>query len=181
MFRYLALALAFGVTACESYEQPPSATAQKWLCGREYVNHAWGYQRHGTVIDASGTVLRYDIRSAVNNLVNPWSPKDALHMSEDELKLRYNGATATERKVPAADIAKNYPLIAEAARAKPTDPKMTAADMGQHLTYCLAYDEVTHSYSEVMIDNRGDWTSTNPSPAARTLSAWLDQALGPEN
>jgi hypothetical protein len=29
-----------------------------------------------------------------------------------------------------------------------------------------------------MLDNRGDWDSTNPSPAAKTLRAWLDSALG---
>jgi hypothetical protein len=29
-----------------------------------------------------------------------------------------------------------------------------------------------------MLDNKGDWDSTNPSPAAKTLAAWLDSRLG---
>lgn len=185
MFRHLALALTFlataSVSACESYEQPPLATAQKWLCGREYVNHAWGYQRHGVVIDAQGAVLKYDFRRSTSNQVTPWSPTDPAHLTEDDLKARYEGAKETGKKIPAGDLSKHYPLIAEAAKTKPTEPTMTAADMGQTLTYCLTYDEATHSYSQVLIDNKGDWTNSNPSPAARTLSAWLDQALGPES
>ena len=50
--------------------------------------------------------------------------------------------------------------------------------MGQHLLYCYTYDAAKRTYGQVMLDNRGDWDSTNPSPAAKTLVAWLNSRLG---
>src|SRR5262245_29014772 len=55
-------------------EPTPVTTQQTWLCGREYVNHAWGYQRRGVVVDMAGNVWRYDFRGSPTALVNPWQP-----------------------------------------------------------------------------------------------------------
>ncbi len=189
MFRPALLAsVAFlGVAACEvdgpvgTDQAGSTAGAQTWLCGREYANQAWGYQRRGVVLDISGKVWRYEIRSMPNAMVNPWQPKDVSAMSEEELKLRYDGATATGKQVPAEDIARNLGLIGEAAQAVPTEPKGVGADMGQTLTYCYTYDQSRRLYSQVMLDNKGDWVSTNPSPAARTLVNWLATTLGEVN
>src|SRR5262249_41711714 len=109
--------------------QPTVETQQTWLCGREYVNMAWGYQRRGVVLDAQGNIWKYNIKSSPTALVNPWSPKDLANMSEEELKSRYNGATVIG-KVPIEDIARHLPLIGEATSAKPTEPKGVGADMG---------------------------------------------------
>jgi hypothetical protein len=46
--------------------------------------------------------------------------------------------------------------------------------MGQTLTYCYTYDAGTRTYSQVMLDNKGDWDSTNPSQAAKNLRSWLN-------
>jgi hypothetical protein len=172
------------LTACEvdatkpSTPPDPAATGQTWLCGREYVNQAWGYQRRGVVLDTAGNIWRYDFKSSPAALVNPWGPKDVSVMSEEELKLRYNGAMTTGTKVPVEEIARHMPLIADAADATPPQPKSVGADMGQNLLYCYTYDAATRSYGQVMLDNKGDWESTNPSPAAKTLAAWLDSRLG---
>jgi hypothetical protein len=152
----------------------PIGTGQTWLCGREYVNHAWGYQRRGAVIDTSGNIWRYSFQSSPKALVNPWSPKDARNMSEEELKLRYNGATVSGEKIPVDEIARHMPLIAAAAKASPTDPKSAGADMGANTLYCYLYDPKSRTYAEVMLDQKGDWESTNPSNAARTLASWVD-------
>jgi hypothetical protein len=176
------------LTACDADATKPStppadpvttpATQQTWLCGREYHNQAWGYQRRGVVLDTLGHVWRYNIKSMPNALVNPWQPKDLTSMSEEELKLRYNGATTTDQVVLAAEIAANLPLIAEAAAAKPTEPKGVGADMGSNTLYCYTYDAGKRTYAQIMLDQKGDWESTNPSTAAKTLGAWLDKALG---
>lgn len=186
MFRPVLLAgLAFlGVSACEAVgpvDTVPATSGQTWLCGREYANQAWGYQRRGVVLDTAGSVWRYEIRSVPNTMVNPWQPKDVSKMSEDEVKLRYAGAVATGKKVSLEEIGRNAGLIDQAAQAKPTEPKGVGADMGQTLTYCYSYDGSRREYSQVMLDNKGDWVSTNPSPAAKTLVAWLDGALGEVN
>jgi len=172
------------LTACEvdatkpSTPPDPAATGQTWLCGREYANQAWGYQRRGVVLDTAGNVWRYDFKSSPAALVNPWGPKDVSVMSEEELKLRYNGAMTTGTKVPVEEIARHMPLIADAADATPPQPKSVGADMGQYLLYCYTYDAARRSYAQVMLDNKGDWESTNPSPAAKTLAVWLDNRLG---
>ena len=176
------------LTACDADATKPSTppadpaatptTQQTWLCGRESHNQAWGYQRRGVVLDASGNIWRYDIKSSPTALVNPWQAKDLANMSEEELKLRYNGAVTSGQKVPAAEIAANLPLIAEAAAARPTEPKGVGADMGSNTLYCYTYDPAKRTYAQVLIDQKGDWESTNPSDAAKTLAAWLDKALG---
>lgn len=187
MSRHALLAAVSLVTlaACEDVATKPSTppdptvtTQQTWLCGREYVNMAWGYQRRGVVLDTQGNVWKYDFKGSPTALVNPWGPKDMANMSEDELKLRYNGAMTTGTKVPTEEIARHLPLIAEAANAKPTQPKSVGADMGQNTLYCYTYDAAARTYAQVMLDNKGDWDSTNPSQAAKTLSAWLDSRLG---
>lgn len=156
---------------------PAASIAQTWICGREYENMAWGYQRRGVVLDAKGTLWRYDIKSSPAALVNPWHANDLAHMSEEELKLRYNGAQAAGT-VPVEEIARHLPLIDEASKAKPTEPKGVGADMGAHVLYCFTYDAATHSYAQVLLDQKGDFESTNPSDAAKTLAAWLNTRLG---
>jgi hypothetical protein len=172
------------LTACEVEATKPSTppqptvdTQQTWLCGREYHNQAWGYQRRGVVLDASGNIWKYDFKGSPAALVNPWQAKDMANMSEEELKLRYNGAMVSG-KVPAEDIARHFALIAEAAKATPTEGKSVGADMGSNTLYCYAYDDAKRTYSEVLLDLKGDWEKTNPSDAAKTLTAWLDKALG---
>ncbi|MEQ1867738.1 MAG: hypothetical protein ABL996_24215, partial [Micropepsaceae bacterium] len=150
---------------------------QTWLCGREYVNHAWGYQRFGTVLDTAGNIWKYKIERAPAGEAKPWNPNDMSMLTEEDLKMRYEGAMTTGAKVPAEEIARNAALIEEASQATPTTPKGVGADMGQHLLYCYTYDAAKRTYGQVMLDNRGDWDSTNPSPAAKTLATWLDSHL----
>jgi hypothetical protein len=179
-----AAALAACDTAATRPETPPpeppvvTDTGQTWLCGREYVNHAWGYQRRGVVFDTTGNVWRYSFQSSPKALVNPWGPKDMGRMSEEELKLRYNGAMVSGGNIPAEEIARHMPLIAEAAKAKPTEPKSVGADMGADTLYCYLYDPQSRTYAQVMLDQKGDWESTNPSGAAKTLAAWVNSRIG---
>ena len=183
MSRQLLLAAVSAATlaSCDGAIKPSEATTpsgQTWMCGREYVNHAWGYQRRGVLLDTAGTVWRYEFKGSPTALVNPWSPKDMSRLSEDELKLRYNGAVTTGKKVPADEITQHLPVIEEASNATPTQPKSVGADMGQNTLYCYTYDTAARTYAQVMLDNKGDWESTNPSSAAKTLTIWLDATLG---
>jgi hypothetical protein len=189
MTRFAWLAVPFvTLTACEEGVKRPdvppadaatvAAAGQNWLCGFEYVNHAWGYQRRGAVLDTKGHIWTYDFRSSPTALVNPWGPKDLANMSEEELKLRYNGAADTGQKVTAEEIERHLPLIAEAAKGGATEPKNVGADMGAFTRYCFTYDAASGRYSQVMLDQKGDWETTNPSEAAKTLNAWLTPIVG---
>lgn len=178
--RLVLLALLAGLAGCETSQPPsPPAVTQNWICGIEYVNHAWGYQRRGLVIDAQGKVLRHDVRADGNPPAGRWMPADVTRMSAQELAPRYEGARETGRTVPVAEIAQHLPLIAEAARTKPDEARTTAADMGSWTTYCLLHDASSGTYAEIMLDERGDLTSANPSPAARKLAAWVNRIVGP--
>jgi hypothetical protein len=173
----LVAALA-GCEAVPASSQPPAPVAQNWICGREYVNHAWGYARNGTVIDRDGNVWRYSNRTAPNTADNRWSPKDPAHLTDDDLKARYQGSTNAGIHVSPQDIAQRVPLIAQAATGKLTAPRMTAADMGAFVTYCYLHDAGQHSYREVTLEQHGDLTMANTAPEAQALKTWIDQVLG---
>jgi hypothetical protein len=152
----------------------PEATPQSWICGQEYENYAWGYQRHGVALDGEGRVWRYDVKGTPASLPNPWHAKDPNNLSEDDLKARYNGAVDTGRRVSADDIAEHMPLIREAGTIAPTQGRNAGADMGETTLYCLARHVPHANYRQVLIDQKGDIERTNPSPAAKALGAWLD-------
>jgi hypothetical protein len=173
----LVAALA-GCEAVPASAPPASPLAQTWVCGREYVNHAWGYVRYGTVIDRDGNVWRYNNRTAANTADNRWSPKDHLHLSESDLRARYNGATKASIQVSPGEIARHVPLIDEAANGKLSEPRMTAADMGEFVSYCYQYDATQQSYRPVILEQHGDVTMANASRAAQDLASWIDKALG---
>lgn len=154
----------------------PAPSQQTWLCGREYVNHAWGYQRRGVVLDVSGNIWKYEVMGAG---ARPWNVTDVTRLTEADLKMRYEGAmVVTGKKVPQPEVDKVRPLIGDAAEATPTQPSSRGADMGQTLTYCYTYDAGSRTYSQVMLDNKGDWDSTNPSQAAKNLRSWLNGWFG---
>ena len=179
MMRVALLAFVAGLAGCETAPVASSQGAgQPWVCGIEYVNHAWGYQRRGLIIDGSGKVLRHDVRADGKPPAQRWMPADAAHLTEQDLAARYEGARATDRTVPPTEISAHLPLIAEAAATKPGEGQTTAADMGSWTTYCLLRDARTATYAEVLLDERGDLTRSNPSPAARQLSAWVTRTVG---
>lgn len=172
------LAALAGCEAVPASSQPPASLAQSWICGREFVNHAWGYVRYGTVIDRDGNVWRYNIRNMPANTGHPWNAPNTNKLSEDDLKARYNGATKTDIHVSLEDIARHFPLIAEASNGKLTEPRMTAADMGEFVSYCYQYDATQHSYRQVILKQHGDLTMENTSQAAHDLASWIDKVLG---
>lgn len=167
---------------------PGSATTtpseQTWICGREHENHAWGYWRAGMVLDASGNIWSYKISKSRGDLTSEErsGPADMKRLTEADLQMRYKTATVVAgNKVPALEIAEQLPLIAAAARAKRTKQSPNGADRGRTLVYCYTYDAHARVYSQVMLDETGNWKSTNPSQAAKRLTAWLDGLFRPPN
>ena len=175
--------LAGCTTASTDASDQPSAepTPQHWICGREYENFAWGYQRRGVVLDGYGNVWRYDFKGTPASLPNPWHAKDLNALTEAELKVRYNGAADTGKHVADDDIARHMALIREAARTPPTEGRHVGADMGATVVYCLARNVPGATYRQVLIDQKGDVESTNPSSAAKELAAWLNGVFKGEN
>ena len=181
MKRIFAVALtAIALSACNSVNAAsgdpgamPEPAKQSWICGREYENFAWGYQRHGVVIDGDGHVLKYDFKGTPAGLPNPWHAKDMNNMSEAELRQRYNGAVDTGKRVSADEIAQHVALMRDAAQTPPTEGRNAGADMGETTVYCLVRDVPSGTYRQVLLDQKGDFERTNPSSAAKALATWL--------
>jgi hypothetical protein len=121
-----------------------------------------------------GNIWRYDFKGTPTSLPNPWHAKDLNSQTEDELKVRYNGASDTGKHISTDDIAQHMALIREAARTPPTEGRHVGADMGETIVYCLARNVPGATYRQVLIDQKGDIESTNPSSAAKELASWLD-------
>lgn len=174
----IALLSFTALAACNTLPppEPPSREQkpQRWICGREYENHAWGYQRRGVVLDNTGTIWRYDIKSSPAALVNPWQPKNLANLTENELQDRYNGAADTGKRIDPEEIARRMALIRDASTAQPTEPRHVGADMGATVLYCLARNVPGATYRQVLIDQKGDMETTNPSSAAKELATWLN-------
>ena len=103
MKRFATAALTLFVLAACNAPGPaaPETTepvAQHWICGREYVNFAWGYQRRGVVLDGDGHVWSYQIKGTPQSLPNPWQPKDLNKLTAADLSVRYNGAVDTGQR-----------------------------------------------------------------------------------
>ncbi len=181
MKRIFAAAIAtFALSACNSMNAASGdsgatsePTKQSWICGREYENFAWGYQRHGVVIDGDGHVLKYDFKGTPASLPNPWHAKDVNNMSEAELRQRYNGAVDTGKRASIDDIAQHMAPIRDAAQTPPTEGRNAGADMGETTVYCFVRNMPGGTYRQILLDQKGDFERTNPSSAAKALVAWL--------
>src|SRR5215468_5400433 len=109
----LVLLILGGCTNTGAANEPSAgAPSQRWICGREYVNFAWGYQRHGVVLDGEGHVWAYEFKGSPTSLPNPWQPRDLDALTEDELRVRYNGAVDTGKHADPSDIARHLATIA---------------------------------------------------------------------
>lgn len=184
MKRFATAALTLFVLAACNAPGPaaPETTepvAQHWICGREYVNFAWGYQRRGVVLDGDGHVWSYQIKGTPQSLPNPWQPKDLNKLTAADLSVRYNGAVDTGQRTTADDVAQHMPLIREASATPPTEGRHVGADMGATVLYCLARNVPGGSYRQVLLDQKGDVETSNPSSAAKELAVWLTHVLGP--
>ena len=163
--------------ATEPSTPTATPTGQTWMCGREHVNYARGYRRTGMALDVSGDIWSYTIEKRPGNIKDgdEWPPAGRKRFTGADLQARYKTATVVfGTKVPASEIAKYFALIADAAKAKPTKPSQSGADRGQMIVYCYTYDARVSAYSQVMLDESGNWRSTNPSQAAKKLTSWLD-------
>jgi len=175
----IAALIALPLCACNSSGSgaagQPSAPGpqQRWVCGREFENFAWGYQRRGVVLDGEGHVWSYAFKGTPASLPNAWHAKDFNALSEDELRARYDGAVDTGQRVDPDDIARHVALIIDASKAQPTEGRQVGADMGATVVYCLARNVPYATYRQVLIDQKGDFDRSNPSSAAKALETWL--------
>jgi hypothetical protein len=146
-----------------------------WLCGWELVATGIGYSRYGAVIDTSGNLYSYG--EARNPSDGQRFSRGKEVWSQAELDRRYEGSIVRRAAVPVEEITRHMPLISGAAAEEVVVQAHLGSDLGIDILYCLIRDPATDRYTRVVLDELGEVQSMNPSPAARTLVAWLESRL----
>jgi hypothetical protein len=133
----------------------------------EYLNHAWGYQHNGFIIDNEGNIMTYS---------NPdnWNFPDedlsisALLAAENLSKCRKLG-----KKIPIDELQKYSRYINNIASSKVTALKSVAADAGSYDYICYKFSENTNTYKGYLIKREGDFTCENLNFYAKRVVSWM--------
>ncbi len=132
-----------------------------------YINHAWGFQEHGWLIDKEGNIRSFNKpENFVQGLKGAYLSLEDL---EHNLGLTDSIIGNVEHKVLEKYI--NYiPAASEGAIGK---SKSIAADAGSSVLSCYMYDPDMDAYQYVFLAESGDWEQFNLSAEAEKLVDWL--------
>ncbi|MFC1618797.1 hypothetical protein ACFL45_02525 [Candidatus Neomarinimicrobiota bacterium] len=146
---------------------------QEFLFEFNYTG-ARGYENEGFYIDYEGQVIfyRYDAgRDA------PWEPEDFLHPTTEELLEKYNHFPQQVRVIDPDTLYAQYLLIHEAAAGTYSERVNTGADIGSYAYICYVYHVNRDQYDAIYLDEWGDSSYENLSPAADSLVSWLETII----
>ncbi|MCX6253659.1 MAG: hypothetical protein NTV31_04190 [Bacteroidia bacterium] len=133
----------------------------------DYINYAWGYQHHGTIIDNEGNVLTY-------NNPEDWNfPDDDLGLSESQVAENINKCIQTSKKIPKEELQRYAKYIKNIASSKVTALKNVAADAGSLEYICYQFSESTGMYKGYLIKMEGDFTCENLNFYSKKVAAWM--------
>ena len=133
----------------------------------EYVNHAWGYQHNGFMIDNDGNVLTY------NNPVYWNFPDNELNIYESQVADNISKCVLTSTKIPKEELNKYTNYINNIASSKVTALKNVASDFGSLEFICYQYSERTEAYKGYLIKMEGDFTCENLNFYSKKVVAWI--------
>jgi hypothetical protein len=163
----LYISLLAPLAACGN---PPTETAdeitQTYLFEVEHVNHAWGMQWHGLVIDREGNINAYDHSNEL------WSPVEDDSYSETELQDKYEHVSRYVGRIDEATVVHQFNRIA-GVPDQLSEPQYPCRDAGG-LTYrAFRYETATGRYLPLLLRQEGDVVRENTSDEAEELAAWL--------
>lgn len=135
----------------------------------EYMNHAWGFQQHGWLIDSAGNVYCY-------NLPENWYEPDSNGVIEaDALKANILKTDSICYSVNSTDLDIKIQLIEAAADGVLKEPVSVMADAGAFSYYAFLYDANAEKYQRILLWQTGDNLIENTSVEAKELFEWLDE------
>ncbi len=134
----------------------------------EYINHAWGYQHGGWIIDNSGEVLGY-------SLPNEWTfPDSTGYISEADLEKNLSQSdTIYNYQIGTSELDRKIRLISGAAKGRLSEKMNVMADAGGWSYYCYIWDDSKNKYQRILLDLKGDFEQFNMSAEALSLVIWL--------
>lgn len=140
---------------------------QKILFHYEYVNHAWGYQHRGWMIDSSGDVYCY-------NLPKNWHHCDSLGLIDESfLESNLLQTDSVCFTVDKTELGSMLTLIEKASKGEISEPKQEMFDAGTKVYKAYMLNSATNKYESVVIKQTGDYQIENKSQAAQELYNWL--------
>jgi hypothetical protein len=156
------------LTSCEkeNYVHFPNA-GQKVLFQVEYINHAWGFDHSGIVIDSSGNVGYFKFPK------NWHSPDTASWLSESEMNENLTQFDTVFSAVDKNTVLKYFSMLENVSEGQLSKPYNTMFDAGETTYSGYLYDSDKKIYKHVLIKCVGDWSIDNDSPQAEEVYDWL--------
>jgi len=157
------------LTGCDHVpnENPRYAIRQKALFQFEYVNHAWGRQHNGWLIDSSGELHCY-------NLPNNWTfPDSSGTISAEDMERNLQNTDSVCYQIDAEELKAKFSLLPLAAKGPTSDPVNEMYDAGIVIYAGYILNPVNNRYERVMLQQTGDFRIDNQSAQAKELYEWL--------
>lgn len=160
------VALACGaLTGCNSVTAPVDAAGT--LFEVEYANYAWVPTYYGFVIDAEGTIHRFDFDGKT------WEGSGRERLSEGELEAKWRHGAEVTGEVDDGTIEAMRTRAAGVAAGNLTPPQNLCADAGTITYSAYRYDPETREFGRVILQREGDVAQVNQSADARAIVEWL--------
>lgn len=133
----------------------------------DHINHAWGYQHAGFIIDNEGNVLAY------NNPDNWNFPGKDLVLSEKDVEENLLMCTPVSVSIKDDELRKYSAYIRHIASSKVTAIKNTGADAGTTEFICWQFSAGTGEYKGYLIKMEGDFTCENLNFYSKKVVSWM--------
>jgi hypothetical protein len=166
MNTYILGLLAILLGACEelNYDGPED---QPVYFEYNYINHAWGFQHHGWLIDGEGYRRYFNLPDSFR------VPDSTGYLSLEALEYNVGQADSIIDQVDGDELAKYMDYIPGAADGEIGKSQVIAADAGASVLSCYLYDPAKDAYRYVFLAQSGDWEQFNLSEEAGVLVDWL--------
>lgn len=163
---FLVAMMGLLLTGCE--EEPCGCVEEQPVYFEyRYVNHAWGYQERGWLIDALGHVRRFILPEGFR------LPDSTGLLSRTDLLHNLTLTDSVINSVSQSDLEYYTGLISGAADGPIGESRNIAADAGSSELSCYLYDSTSNAYRQIFLAQSGDWEQFNTSTEAGILVDWL--------
>lgn len=133
-----------------------------------YINHAWGYQHSGWLIDSSGNVYCY-------NKPENWQHGDSSgFISASEMDSNILETDSICYRVDKEILSDKIELIYKASKGDISEPIHEMYDSGGAAYSTFIFDENSKTYKKILLKQTGDFRIDNSSPESVELYKWLD-------
>ena len=152
--------------SCDQREVPVPAE-QEILFEVYYINHAWGKQHSGFLIDKDGNIKTYKDPADWN-----FASADK-EISVDQIAKNLSKTVLASTKISQEELNEYASRIYTIDQKKLSKPVSVGADMGERVFVTYNYNSVKQTYKQVLISKSGDWESENKDKSAQEIKNWL--------